>query len=70
MGLGDKLKSATSGGSGVSSSTGHYEAEVNKGSLNVGGLTARLNARWESGWALDKIFEQDGNTVMIWARRG
>ena len=69
MGLGDKLKSATAGGSGIASQGGHYEAEVNKGSLNMGAFTARLNQRYETGWKLAHAFEQDGNTVFVWERR-
>lgn len=48
----------------------HYEAEVNKGSLNVRAFTAKLNGRWKQGWALAHVFEQDKNTVMVWERHG
>jgi hypothetical protein len=47
----------------------HYEVAVNKGSINVGSATRVLNARWAQGWALFKMFEQDGNTVMVFERR-
>lgn len=57
-----------SGGRNAVTSNGHYQAEVNKGSLNVGTFTATLNKRWEDGWRLDKVFEQNGNTVVIWER--
>lgn len=54
----------------ASSSEGfHYDAEVNKGRIGMGGFTAKLNQRWANGWRLDKVFEQDGNTVMVWERR-
>jgi hypothetical protein len=47
----------------------HYEAEVNLGSINVGHFTRQLNDRWERGWRLARIFEQAGNTIVIWERR-
>lgn len=47
----------------------HYEAEVNKGSINMRSFTGVLNKRWNDGWRLDKVFEQDGNTIMLWERR-
>jgi hypothetical protein len=47
----------------------HYEAEVNKGSINMRYFTGTLNKRWNDGWRLDKLFEQDGNTIMVWERR-
>ena len=45
-----------------------YDTEVNKGSINVGRLTKHLNERAERGWRLAHIFEQDGNTVMVFER--
>ena len=47
----------------------HYEAEVNKGSLNMQAFTSKLNHRWRSGWRLSHTFEQSGNTVFVWERR-
>lgn len=47
----------------------HYECEVNKGSFNVAAFERQLNERWDSGWQLSHIFEQAGNTVVVWARR-
>lgn len=47
----------------------HYESEVNRGSLNMRTFTATLNSRWNGGWRLSHLFEQDGNTVMVWERR-
>lgn len=46
----------------------HYEAEVNRGDLSVGALTKALNKRHDDGWKLAHIFEQAGNTVMVWER--
>jgi hypothetical protein len=48
----------------------HYEAEVNRGDLSMGSLTRDLNDRHEKGWRLAHIFEQGGNTILIWERAG
>jgi hypothetical protein len=42
-----------------------YEVEVNKGRLSAMGLSASLNMRAGKGWRLAHIFEQHGNTVLI-----
>lgn len=47
----------------------HYEATVNKGSLNVGRFTGELNQRWKNGWKLGQVIEQHGNTLVVWERR-
>ncbi len=47
----------------------HYEADVNRGALNMGFFTSMLNDRWAKGWRLAHAFEQSGNTVMVWERR-
>lgn len=47
----------------------HYDADVNKGSINMGRFTDSLNDRWEDGWKLSHIYEQDGNTIIIWEQR-
>lgn len=47
----------------------HYDATVNKGSLNMLAFTAELNRRWKQGWRLGQVFEQKGNTVIVWERR-
>ena len=46
-----------------------YEAVVNKKDINMRRFTAGLNARWKNGWRLAHIFEQSGNTVMVFERR-
>ena len=46
----------------------HYEAEVNRGDLNMRSFSDTLNDRWRDGWRLAHIFEQGGNTVMVWER--
>lgn len=67
MGLKDRLAGAAADvGDGV---PGHYDTEVNKGSLNMGSFKRNLNSRWDDGWKLSHVFEQDGNTVMVWERR-
>jgi hypothetical protein len=45
-----------------------YDTEVNKGSINMGHLARHLNDRQSKGWRLDHIFEQDGNTVLIFEK--
>lgn len=46
-----------------------YEAVVNKKSINMGVLTQQLNQRWEHGWRLAHVYEQAGNSVLIFERR-
>lgn len=48
--------------------TGQYMTEVNKGSVNMSTLTDRLNKRYEEGWRLHTMFEQNGNTVAVYER--
>jgi hypothetical protein len=47
----------------------HYDAEVNEGSINMTLFNRQLNSRWEQGWRLGRVFEQAGNTVIVWERR-
>lgn len=46
---------------------GHYVTEVNKGSINMGWWQKHLNAMYEGGYQLEHVFEQDGNTVQVYA---
>lgn len=46
----------------------HYDTEVNRGDLDTGSLTRKLNKRHEDGWKLAHIFEQAGNTVMVFEK--
>lgn len=48
--------------------TGHYATEVNRGSVNMTKLGFTLNQRWNDGWRLHTIFEQNGNTVAVYER--
>lgn len=48
---------------------GQYLTEVNKGSINMSTLTDKLNDRYEEGWKLHSIFEQNGNTLTVYERR-
>ncbi len=43
----------------------HYDTEVNKGSVSMTMLKGRLAVRFEDGYRLAHIFEQGGNTVMV-----
>lgn len=45
-----------------------YEVEVNKGSLNHLSLAGSLNKRAKQGWRLHTVFEQHGNTVIVYER--
>jgi hypothetical protein len=45
-----------------------YAVDVNKGSINHLALTGTLNNRAKHGWRLHSIFEQHGNTVMVYER--
>lgn len=47
----------------------HYDCEVNRGDLNMGWLRDTLNDRWEDGWRLSSMFEQAGNTVIVFEKR-
>ena len=47
----------------------HYQVEVNKRGLSVSALTTTLNQRWENGWRLAHVFEQRGNTVLVFEKR-
>lgn len=47
----------------------HYEAEVNKGSISIKWFNDTLNKRWRAGWKLSHMFEQRGNTIIVWERR-
>jgi hypothetical protein len=42
-----------------------YRCEVNKGSINMGKWSKRLNEQRAQGYRLAHVFEQDGNTVMV-----
>lgn len=46
-----------------------YEVDLNEGALSMRWLEDRLNDRWRDGWALHSIFEQAGNTVIVFERR-
>lgn len=46
-----------------------YVTQVNKGRLNAESHTDYLNAAYGQGFRLHTIFEQDGNTVMVFERR-
>jgi hypothetical protein len=47
----------------------HYDVSVNKDDLNARNFARELNERHEDGWKLNDVFEQNGNTVMVWERR-
>ena len=47
----------------------HYQVDVNKRGLSVAALTKTLNDRWANGWRLAHMFEQRGNTVLVFEKR-
>jgi hypothetical protein len=47
----------------------HYDVVVNKRGLSVTALTTTLNERWDNGWRLAHVFEQRGNTVLVFEKR-
>jgi hypothetical protein len=47
-----------------------YITEVNRGDLNMGSLERSLNDKHKDGYKLAHIFEQGGNTIMIFERVG
>ena len=69
MGLMDKVGAGAGSGMRAASGDDHYQAVVNKGSLNMGKFTTELNQRWRDGWELNQVIEQDGNTVVVYSRR-
>ena len=46
-----------------------YVTRVNKGSLDIERHTDKLNEAFRLGFRLHSIFEQSGNTVMVFERR-
>ncbi len=48
----------------------HYDCEVNRDELSMHWFRDALNDRWRDGWKLGQVFEQAGNTVIVWERRG
>jgi hypothetical protein len=46
-----------------------YVTRVNKGGLDVERHTDYLNRAFGAGFKLHSIFEQNGNTVMVFERR-
>jgi hypothetical protein len=50
-------------------STGYeYVADVSKGDIRMDNLTRKLNDMAAQWWRLHTIFEQHGNTVMVFER--
>ncbi len=47
----------------------HYVTRVNKNRLDMERFTDDLNQWWDAGFRLAHVFEQQGNTVMVFERR-
>lgn len=58
-----------SGWSDGSPSGPHYEIDVNKGSMRKQSFEAAANKRWANGYRIAHVYEQDGNTVVVWEKR-
>lgn len=61
MAFGGKFTAGTAGGPA-------YEAEVVKGWVKMDDVTQVMNARAANGYRPAHVFEQNGNTVIIWER--
>lgn len=46
-----------------------YVTRVNRNALDVERHSDYLNNAWRQGWRLHTIFEQNGNTVMVFESR-
>lgn len=46
---------------------GHYITAVNKKSINMAAWQTKLNEMYGQGYRLEHVFEQDGNTVQVFA---
>ena len=46
-----------------------YVTRVNKGGFDVERHSAYLNRAYDQGYRLHSVFEQNGNTVMVFERR-
>jgi hypothetical protein len=46
-----------------------YMTDVNKNSINMRHWANKLNQLGAQGWRLMHVFEQDGNTVMVYERQ-
>jgi hypothetical protein len=66
MGWGQRTADATN--QADATSMPEYAVDVNKGSLSHLTLTGTLNKRAKDGWRLHTIFEQHGNTVVVYER--
>lgn len=43
----------------------HYVTEVNRGSIRMQTWQGQLNRRFQAGYRLAHVLEQDGNTVQV-----
>lgn len=46
-----------------------YDISVNRGSMSQDWFRRHAAGWWAKGYALHTVFEQAGNTVMVWQRR-
>lgn len=69
MALLDRMKEGAAKARERAEAFRRYDVVVNRGSMNAGAMRHRLNSAWARGWRLSHIFEQHGNTVIIFERR-
>ena len=67
MGLKDRLENAREQ---LDAGDGPYRVEVNRGDVNVGALTVRMNQRAADGWRLHTALAHDGNLLLVWEADG
>ncbi len=58
------------GFSGGSADGGHYDIEVNEGSVNMKRFTAVANERHANGYRMAHVYMQEGNTIVVWEKTG
>lgn len=46
----------------------HYEVEVNRDDLSARSFEKAANERYENGYRMAHLYEQAGNTVVVWER--
>ena len=58
------------GFSGGSPNSPHYEIEVNEGSVNMKKFSSAANDRHANGYRMAHVFQQEGNTIVVWEKVG
>ena len=56
--------------SGGSANGPFYEGEGNEGSINMKRFSSVANERHDNGYRMAHVFQQEGNTVVVWEKVG